>query len=405
LEFWQRGGVFLLGELQSLTESDLTALFSTRLLDIARDYVAQERLYDLRYTEDALAGRLEGWSDRYFVRYRMRGGRLEGWCSEGKGRCRHLAALLYAWVTARERFTPVSARLQARTATELTAAVEAALFDPDPAHVLLTEIDRHVTSRDEETLRQAAASLPPLRLLELYLDGGEEEARRLYPHVFARRDEIPLVPAAHLVLALLFRSLATGEVSPAVLRFLSLFPSEELATVLTRHGLAGAAEVVALLRARGEEEAALRVVEVALVLPLPDEERHALLEEALTLSAGLPARRRRYLEELLLLGDTEHLAEWRRSADPDAYDPLAERLAARGQRALAVSLLLDGPHAAKALPLLSPDLPPELLLRAARRLGGQHGEDLAALLEKAALRAPASAAARLRRRARFLRGR
>jgi hypothetical protein len=392
--------------LESVTDvgpSDLTSLYSTRLVAVAADYVEQERLKDLRASRSAFAGRLDGWSASYTVVYRLEKGELVGWCSEGKSRCRHLAALLYAWVHRRAAFVPVAERLRHQMPGDLRRALTEALFAPDPAEVLLSLLGGAL---DPAQRAAEAASLPPRRLLEAYFDSDAATAAALLPQVLARQDELDLETAAGLALARIFQSRADGDDEAEVgRRYLALFPAAEVAEVLLRHRLTPPAQVVATLRLRGRREEALAAAELALLGVWGQGEREALLEEALLLAEGLPGRRQRYLEELVLLGREGYLAAWLHlSPSPAQASAFARRLAQAGQTAAAVRVLLHAGDEEAVLPLLTPSLPTDVLLAAARRLGRRHPGAIASLLHAAAGRAQGRDALRLARAARRWQG-
>lgn len=344
-------------ELASLTESDLLQLYSTKVLEIARDYVQQERLSHLCRTARALSGRVRGWSDTYEVRYWQQGKRLVGWCSEGRSRCRHLAALLVAFTTQPFAFLDLDRALEEAAPHRLAEGVRRALLATDPSSALLASLSAADLPAKE------AGALPAPALFEWFLTTSEPKAAELHKEVYARLDELGTATAAMLVLAEALRATAYGQDGGTPLRrWLTLFPSAEFGEVLARRGFVPAAAVVDVLARRGERSAALTILELCLALPLGAQERVALLEAGLPLVATLPGRRRRYLKELLALGREDHLEEWLElQPTKEERQSLAQTWFAQGRQQAAVTLLVRSGMAREAADWLR-RLPPEDLL-------------------------------------------
>ena len=98
--------------LESLTESDITALFITRSWSRARSYFRTGRVRDARRLGTTLLAKVRG-SRLYDVEVEVADGRVDGTCScpyDWGGYCKHIGAVLLSWIHQPHQFNLVGAK-------------------------------------------------------------------------------------------------------------------------------------------------------------------------------------------------------------------------------------------------------------------------------------------------------
>lgn len=120
--------------LRQLSEGDLSRWFAPALLTAAEDYLVAERLRQPIAAGSRLTARLEGFRGDYEVTADLTGG-ADFFCSCGQRQpCRHVAALVLAWLRRRSWFTDVDVLvrpLAAAPVDNLLALLSRLAADPE----------------------------------------------------------------------------------------------------------------------------------------------------------------------------------------------------------------------------------------------------------------------------------